>query len=331
MDNLPMLLPNPVCSNHVIPTPFTPGSISTNNKDYTDYETTDTAATDGVVFDDREQIEETLRTGPQEPAREEMAPHKDGPAPSRWTLRSIRVSVPSLAHYSLSGVWRVLQRLELKLRSSRVQQFSPDPFYLEKYDYLDQCLRQTRAQSHRVVTVFLDEMGYYRWPEEAVDWSGVGGVVADRCGSKEQQWRIIGALNALTGQVDYLDGYVCGRAKVIDMYKHLVQAYPQAELLYVVQETWSIHRHPEVLEALEQWPHVEPVWLPTYAPWLNPIEKLWRWLRQDVLKLHRLAGDWKALQSRVCQFLDQFCHGSQALLEYVGLTGEGKLARALRG
>jgi len=29
------------------------------------------------------------------------------------------------------------------------------------------------------------------------------------------------------------------------------------------------------------------VYLPTYAPWLNPIEKLWRKAYQEVLHLHR--------------------------------------------
>jgi transposase len=70
--------------------------------------------------------------------------------------------------------------------------------------------------------------------------------------------------------------------------------------------------------------------LPTYAPWLNPIEKLWRWLRQDVLKRHRLAGDWPSLRGRVNQFLGQFATGSQDLLRYVGLLGKGKLAQALQ-
>jgi hypothetical protein len=41
-----------------------------------------------------------------------------------------------------------------------------------------------------------------------------------------------------------------------------------------------------VAEALCGLPRLQSVWLPTYAPWLNPIEKLWRWLRQDVLKMH---------------------------------------------
>jgi transposase len=68
--------------------------------------------------------------------------------------------------------------------------------------------------------------------------------------------------------------------------------------------------------------------LPTYAPWLNPIEKLWRWRKGDVLKQHRLAADWHALRQRVNAFLDQFATGSRALLRYVGLLGEGTLARA---
>jgi transposase len=73
------------------------------------------------------------------------------------------------------------------------------------------------------------------------------------------------------------------------------------------------------------------VWLPTYAPWLNPIEKLWRWLRQDMLKLHQRADDWRALRGRVRAFLEQFAGGSQRLLEYVGLLGNGQIARMIHG
>ncbi len=56
------------------------------------------------------------------------------------------------------------------------------------------------------------------------------------------------------------------------------------------------------MQALRDWPQIEPVSLPTYAPWLNPTEKLWRWLRAVVLKLHRLADDWPACASRCATF-----------------------------
>jgi transposase len=95
-------------------------------------------------------------------------------------------------------------------------------------------------------------------------------------------------------------------------------AYPQAERIYLVQDNWPVHHLPEVRAALAQH-HLTPLFLPTYASWLNPIEKLWRWLKQDVLHLHRLAHDLDTLRQQVIAFLEQFATGSKSLLRYVGL------------
>ncbi len=275
---------------------------------------------------------ERLRQGPSEEARQEVMPTPTGPPPSRWTLGTIRVSVDWLNDYTLSGVWRVLERYGVKLRSGRVQQFSPDPEYGDKVLYLETCLQTAALNPTTHVLVFMDEMGYYRWPASAPDWmlAAPEPVLVASCAENNKQWRIIGTLNALNGQVAYLDNYIVGRKYVTLMYQTLDQLYPEAEQIYVVQDNWSIHSHSDVLGALAEWPRIEPVWLPTYAPWLNPIEKLWRWLRQDVLKMHRLAADWPELHQRVNAFLDQFTDGSQELLHYVGLLGDGKLAQALR-
>ena len=59
--------------------------------------------------------------------------------------------------------------------------------------------------------------------------------------------------------------------------------------------------------------------LPTYAPWANPIEKLWRWVRQSVLHLHRLSHDWLQLKQRIRDFIQSFRKGSNELLRYMGL------------
>jgi transposase len=120
-----------------------------------------------------------------------------------------------------------------------------------------------------------------------------------------------------------------GRQQVIQFYTQLDHTYPGAELLYVIQDNWNIHTHPEVRAALARYHRIKPVWLPTYAPGLNPIEKLWRWLRQDVLKLHRWVENWPQVKQRVRDFLAQFAQGSQELLYYVGLAGEGKLATVI--
>jgi transposase len=109
----------------------------------------------------------------------------------------------------------------------------------------------------------------------------------------------------------------------------LARAYAAADLIDVIQDNWHIHPHPDVRAALKGYPWLQLVWLPTYAPWRNPIEKLWRWVRQDVLKMHRWVEDWLLVKQRVRKFLDQFAHGSPDLLRYVGLRGDGKLATVI--
>jgi transposase len=278
-------------------------------------------------------IVQRLHQPPGEAARQEAGATASSPPPSRWTLRTIRVSVAELADYSLSGVWRVLQRSRVRLRSARLHLYSPDPEYRSKVARLERCLREAARTPEAVTLVFLDEMGYYRWPQAAADWMLAAPATPSlaRCaGPTNRQQRLIGALNALTGRVDYRDNYVVGREQVIAFYRQLDHVYAGAQRVSVVQDNWSIHRHADVEAALAGLPRLEMVWLPTYAPWLNPIEKLWRWLRHDVLKLHRLADDWQALRQRVNAFLDQFAAGSHALLHYTGLTGDGHLAYVLR-
>ena len=272
-----------------------------------------------------------LREGPGEAARQAVMVGARGPAPSRWTLRTIRATVDWLQPYSLSGVWRVLTGLDLRLRSAQVQQYSPDPAYAAKEAQLHACLREAAAAPGEVVALFLDEMGYYRWPAPAADWGPAAPAAPwrRRTVGTNSQWRIVGALNALTGQVSYLDNYIVGRKQLVRFYEQLAATYAAARRIYVVQDNWSVHEHPDVRAALATWPRLEVVRLPTYAPWLNPIEKLWRWLRQDVLKLHRLAADPTALRQRVRDFLDQFASDSHEVLQYVGLCGDGRLAQAL--
>jgi len=75
----------------------------------------------GGLFGEREAVQEelleTLRAGPGEAARQEVAVAESGPAPSRWTLRTLRVSVEWLTGYTLSGVWRVLQTCGLGVQA----------------------------------------------------------------------------------------------------------------------------------------------------------------------------------------------------------------------
>ncbi|MCA1600033.1 MAG: hypothetical protein LC769_13680, partial [Chloroflexi bacterium] len=148
----------------------------------------------------------------------------------------MRASFPWLAGMSLSGVWRLLQRCDLRMRSARVQHYSPDPDYPTKEAHLLTCLRAAAQAPEQVALVFLDEMGYYRWPDPTATWmpqAPAPVVATERGGTTQQQWRVIGALNALTGRVDYREKYIVGREQVIAFYRQLDQVYGTVERLYV--------------------------------------------------------------------------------------------------
>ena len=64
---------------------------------------------------------------------------------------------------------------------------------------------------------------------------------------------------------------------------------------------------------------VELLWLPTYAPWTNPIEKLWLKLKQEVVVMHRYSARWPELKQRIADFLGGYDRPSPDLLRFVGL------------
>ena len=89
-----------------------------------------------------------------------------------------------------------------------------------------------------------------------------------------------------------------------------------------------MHKLDTVLDAAAE-QQVTPLFLPTYASWLNPIEKLWRRLKQKVIHLHRSAHEDKlvTLRQQVCEFLEQFAAGSLKLLHYVGILSYEELPK----
>ena len=133
------------------------------------------------AFRDRQrqqQLQERLHQGLGEEARRQAAATPQGPPPSRWTLETIRATFDWLGDYTLSRVWRQLRRLGLRLRSARVQRFSPDPQYADKVLGLEMALWEARRYPDAVVAVFLDQMGFARWPDPAPDWAGATPVAA---------------------------------------------------------------------------------------------------------------------------------------------------------
>jgi hypothetical protein len=226
--------------------------------------------------------------------------------------------------YSQAGIAKVLKRLGFSRKQAQHFIMSPDPNYRAKWQRIWQAYQEAWHNPGQVVLLFQDEFTYYRRADLRQRWQKQGAAPQrhrQATGSNTKA-RLTAVLNALTGQVHYLQRSRIGVPELVAFYAQIRQAYPQATCLYLVQDNWPVHTHPVVNQAAQQ-QGLCRLWLPTYASWLNPIEKLWRWLRQDVLHDHDRAHAFAQLRQRVASWLDQFAHRSPQLLHYVGiLTAE---------
>lgn len=242
---------------------------------------------------------------------------------SRWRLRDIGSAVVWLQGYTDPGVWYLLKCLGFSRKQALNYVRSPDPDFRTKWQTILRAYAQALAEPERIVFLFSDELTYYRQPSLAPAYHprGASQPYACQIAGYNTRTRLAAVLNGVSGQVDYRQRSKIGKEELPLFYAQVRAAYPLAEIIYLVQDNWPVHALPEVRAALAE--HgLTALFLPTYASWLNPIEKLWRWLKQEVLHLHRLAHQLDVLRRKVADFLDQFQYGSPALLHYVGILSE---------
>ncbi len=279
------------------------------------------------------------------------SPTTFGKSRSCWSLNLIAEVCKWLEISTPSGLSRALKRLRISYKRGRSYVHSPDPDYQQKMDLIAQCLLKAWYAPDKYALLYQDEFTIYRQPTVARDYEQMGEFqpLARRSHKSDTEFRGMGALDAITGQVTYQQAYKANVRQLTKFYDAIAADYPQADTIYMVQDNWPVHYHPDLLIHLQpqdfQFPYnVPPNWpdepspkakrdaekrkarlpirilqLPTYASWANPIEKLWRWVRQTVLHLHRLSDEWQALKQNVLDFIHSFRRGSNELLRYVGL------------
>jgi putative transposase len=249
------------------------------------------------------------------------SPEVWGVTRSRWTLKSLPEVEPAWAAYSVSGLWRYLRALRIAYKRGRHYVHSPDPDYIVKRDAAHACLEDARCRPADVATYYLDELSCYRQPTVAQDWHAAGSTqpLAERSHRSNSYHRVLGALNATTGQVVFRMAQKTSSDFICRFLRHLRAQHPQVHTLNVILDNWyQVHNHLEV-QATARQEQITLVYLPTSSPWLNPIEKLWRKAYQEILHLHRHSDKWAALKDRMQTFLNGFNQPSPELLKYVGL------------
>lgn len=250
-----------------------------------------------------------------------QAPAHFGLARSGWWLNGVRQAVSWLHDRCLATVYQTLRRVHLVYKRGRRHVHSPDPAYAAKLATGAYVRGRAEREPERVVALYHDELTSYRHPTVAGGYAPAGADApwAEQGWGRNSLRRIAACLDPRTGRLVAWQRRRFDHQTLRHFYQEAVlPAYPEAQRIYIIQDNWPVHFHPELLAALADTP-IRLVRLPTYAPWTNPVEKVWRKLYAEVLHLHRFADAWDELTQTVQTWLDQWAEPTAALLRYVGL------------
>ncbi len=129
---------------------------------------------------------------------------------------------------------------------------------------------------------YADEFNVSWLPTLRAMWSPKGQQVMIPTPPQATRRYGIGGVNYHTGQAVVIFRKHKRRLQIAEFLRALLEKHPQ-ETIYVAWDNANTHQA-DAVEAVVQEAQGRLVllYLPTYSPWLNPIEMLWRHFRREV-------------------------------------------------
>jgi transposase len=127
----------------------------------------------------------------------------------------------------------------------------------------------------------------------------------------------LGAVNYHTGETVVLFRRRKRRQEVAELLQTLVDKHPTGTI-FIAMDNASTHQDDEVEAVLRAAAgRLILLYLPTYSPWLNPIEMLWRQFRREVTHCE-LFESVKALLVAAQAFFERYNQKPDEVLSIIG-------------
>jgi transposase len=139
---------------------------------------------------------------------------------------------------------------------------------------------------------FADELDIHLLPKLGCEWMLRGTQTEVMTPGTNRKNYLAGALNYVTGQMLSVVGERKNRWLFIDLLRAIDRACPATSFtkLYVVADNYGIHKAKAVALWLAQHPRFELVWLPSYCPRANPIERAFGDVHDKCTRNHKRAA-----------------------------------------
>ncbi|CAN5356131.1 hypothetical protein BH10PSE19_BH10PSE19_22640 [soil metagenome] len=182
--------------------------------------------------------------------------------------------------YSVSGMTDMLHRLKFTYKKSKLVPAKADKEKQELFLRQLEVLQENKSPSDPIL--YMDGVHPQHNTMLAYGWIKKGQDNIIKSNTGRQRININGALDAETHAVITREDARINAQSTIALLEQLEAAYPLAAIIYVICDNARYYRSKLVGQFLET-SKIQLVFLPSYSPNLNLIERLWKFMKKKVL------------------------------------------------
>lgn len=253
------------------------------------------AGTLGWEHDDQGRLISPLRTTVLLPtlrrsllALLKVSPRAYGWCRTRWSCASLVLTLQAKRGLTVSAetMRRWLHEVGWVWKRAKLVAKDDDPHRVARLAQIRWVFEQLKAGE---ALVFADELDIHLLPKVGCAWMPKGTQLEVMTPGQNQKHYLAGALDLTTGTLHHCLGPRKTNALFRNLLTRLDERYPPGRYrrLYVVVDNYKIHK----AKAVEQWlaahPRVSLLFLPTYCPQANPIERAFGDVHDCCTRNHR--------------------------------------------
>lgn len=182
--------------------------------------------------------------------------------------------------YSVSGMTDLLHRLKFTYKKSKLVPAKADKEKQEQFLKQLEEVRKKKGASDPIL--YMDGVHPQHNTMLAYGWIKKGQDNIIKSNTGRQRININGALDADTHAVITREDESINAISTIALLEQVEAAYPLAVIIYVICDNARYYRSKLVGKFLET-SKIQLVFLPSYSPNLNLIERLWKFMKKQVL------------------------------------------------
>jgi transposase len=224
-------------------------------------------------------------------------PHACGWCRTRWSCATVALEWEVRRGITVSAetVRRWLHELGWEWKRAKLVAKDDDPQRVEKLARIRSRFEHLRAGA---ALFFADELDISLLPKVGYQWMPKGAQVEVLTPGTNEKRYLAGALDITTGTTQHCVWYRKTTGLFLDLLGTLDRAYPARAFtrLSVVVDNSKIHYAGEVAKWLAAHPRFELLYLPTYCPRANPIERAFGDVHDKCTRNHTRKRMWHLVQ-----------------------------------